>query len=404
MAAVGVLGACAEATAPPADSSDGGPSAASVDPRLVHAHTGFGLKLFRTVAAAAGDRNVFMSPASVAFALSMTLNGADGETRAAMARALETQGMDLETLNAANAAWRAALSDPDPKVELAIANSLWGRQGVPFREDFLQRVRDAYASQVATLDFDSPSASRTINDWVSRSTRGKIPEIVPAQIDPETILFLINAIYFKGSWSTPFDPKQTRDGTWHLPGGATVRHPMMNRTGSYRVLRGDGFQAVGLPYGGGRLAMYIFVPEAGSSLAALRARLDAGEWGRWMSGFREERIALTMPRYRLEYEVGLNDALKALGMGVAFDRARADFGAMLPAEYLRRNNAYISQVKHKTFVEVNELGTEAAGATSVEVGIVSAPPSLVVDRPFLVAIRDDRTGTLLFLGQIVDPR
>ena len=387
----------------PADPQDPTPDAA-VDERLVNAYTGFSLKLFRQVADGAGDANVFLSPTSVAFALSMTYNGAEAETRDAMARALDVQGMSLEAINTANRDWRAALSRPDPKVELTIANSLWGREGTPFRADFLQRTREFYGADVAALDFGDPSASRTINSWVSRSTNDRIREIVPPRIDPQTVMYLINAIYFKGSWTNPFDPRATRDLPWHLPGGATRMQPMMHRDGVYPVLDGDGFTAVGLPYGGGRVSMYIFLPDNGSSLAALRRRLDAEQWQGWMDDFREQRLLLTMPRFRLEYEVRLVEALKTLGMGVAFDPARANLGGMLPREYLARGNAYISDVKHKTFLEVTEWGTEAAGATSVEVGVTSVPPSLVIDRPFLAAIRDNRTGTVLFLGQIVDPK
>lgn len=390
----------------PTDSTPSGNPVAeiAVSERLVNGYTGFGLKLFRAVADDAGDENVFLSPSSVAFALGMTYNGADGATREAMARALGVQGMSLDEVNAASRDWRLALARPDTAVELTIANSLWGRQGTPFRDDFLQRTRTFFAAEVASLDFDDPSASRTINEWVSRSTGGRIRDIVPAQIDPQTILYLINAIHFKGLWSRPFDPRATRDGPWHLPDGSTVPHPMMHRDGAYRLFDGDGFTAVGLPYGSGRVAMYVFLPDEGSSLAELRGRLEAGEWEQWMDGFREGRVMLTLPRFRMEYEVQLVQALRALGMGIAFDPERADFGGMLPRDYLARNNAYISDVKHKTFLEVAEWGTEAAGATSVEVGVTSMPPSVVVDRPFLLAIRDDKTGTVLFLGQIVDPR
>jgi serpin B len=375
-----------------------------VDPRLVTAYTGFGLKLFHSVARDAPEENLFLAPTSVAFALAMTYNGAAGETRAAMQRVLQVEGLSLEEVNRANAAWRASLASPDPKVELSVANSLWARQGVPFRQDFLQRNQEFYGARAAALDFAAPTASRTINDWVREGTRGRITEIVPDRIDPRTVMYLINAIYFKGSWSDPFDPKLTRAAPFTLPGGGTRQVQMMSRDGSYRLLDGEGFRALALPYGSGRLAMYLFLPDEGASLADLYRRLTPAEWEGWMQGFREQRVLLSLPRFRLEYELALVETLKGLGMEVAFDPQRADFEGMLPREYLRANNAYISDVKHKTFVEVNELGTEAAGATSVEIGVVSLPPQFVVDRPFFVAIRDDRTGTVLFMGQIVDPR
>lgn len=380
------------------------PPRSEVDARLVQAYTGFGLRLFERLAAEKPRENVVLAPASVAFALAMTYHGAAGETQAAMARTLELGGMTSAEVAGANAAWRALLTSPDPKVELAIANSLWAREGVPFLSSFLQLNREHYGAEITTLDFSRPEAAQTINAWVSRATKGRIPEIVPRQIDPQTVMFLINAIYFNGTWTNPFDRKLTRDGDWRRPDGRVKRHPMMSRTGEYRVLDGDGFTAVNLPYGSGRLGLYLFLPDAGSDLKAFYARLRAEDWERWMGGFRQQRIMLSLPRFRVEFEQSLNEALKAMGMAVAFDAQRADLGGMLPREFLQANNAYITDVKHKTFMVVNEEGTEAAGATSVEIGIVSAPPAVVFDRPFFLALRDNQTGTLLFVGQIVDPQ
>jgi serine protease inhibitor len=390
--------ACGEATVP-----EPGPNLAAVDPRLVNAYTGFGLALFKEVVRQEGSTNVFLSPASVAFALSMTYHGAADETRAAMARTLEIAGMTPDEIARANQAWRASLANPDPQVQLAIANSVWAREGIPFKQEFLQLNRDFYHAEIAALDFSRPDASRTINEWVSGSTEGKIKEIVPAQIDPQTVMYLINAIYFKGTWTDRFDRASTREGDWHLPSGSVKRHPMMSRTGNYGVLRGEGFQAVSLPYGNGRMSMYIFLPDEGSSPARLYSQLTTARWEQWMQEFREARILLMLPRFTLEYETSLVEALDALGMGIAFDEQRANFESMLPREFLERQNAYINDVKHKTFVEVNEEGTEAAAATSVEVSVTSMPPSFIVDRPFLAAIRDNATGTLLFMGQITEP-
>lgn len=376
----------------------------AMDERMVSAYTDFGLRLFHQVRQAEGEANIFLSPTSVAFALSMAHNGAAGETQQAIARTLGVQSLTPQELNRSNAAWLASLGSVEPDVQLRVANSLWARQGVPFNDAFLESTRAHYRAEVSTLDFGDPGATGTINRWVASSTNDRIPEIVD-RIDPNEILFLINAVYFKGLWTHPFDRRMTRDGEFTTASGERIEHPMMTQTGQFRHLRGEGFQAAALPYGEeGRLSMYLFLPDQGRTLESFYAQLTPESWERWLGEFRETRLQLSIPRFRMEYALRMNEALQAMGMQVAFDPARADFGGMLPREFLQANNAYITRVQHKTFVEVNEEGTEAAAATSVGVGIVSMPPQFTADRPFFVAIRDDRTGTLLFLGQIMDPR
>ena len=379
-----------------------------ISPELVAANSRFGFKLFAELLKAEPGSNVFISPASVAIALAMTYNGASAATQEAMAQTLELQGMSLDEANQAYAALLQTLETADPKVQLAIANSLWARQDIQFNTDFLQRVKLFYDAEVTSLDFTSPSSVDTINGWVNENTNGKIPTILD-QISGDAILYLINAIYFKGTWIKAFDPKLTQDSMFNLLGGSQKQVPMMMRSDAFRYLRGDGFQAVSLPYGEkdgeGRFSMYVFLPDEGSSLDALLNGLTAERWNEWMAMFGPAEGDLAMPRYRLEYEVGLNDALKALGMAVAFDPQQADFSAMVD---LKPENVFISNVKHKTFVEVNEEGTEAAAVTSVEMGVTSAREepqrfSMIVDRPFFVAIRDDQSGEVLFMGAIVAP-
>lgn len=313
-------------------------------------YAAFGLDLFRRLAEARPDENVVVSPLSAGLALGMVANGATGPTRAGMERALAT-GMELDALNAANASLAAALRTAD--VELAVANSLWARQGVPFLPAFLERNRQFYQAEVATLDFDSPEAARRINDWASRSTNGRITEMVEPPLDGDLILYLMNAVYFKGRWADEFRPQATRPRTFHAPGG-DVQRPMMSRTGRYGWMQGDGFQAVRLPYRGDRFAMYVLLPDAGQPLAGLRGRLSADAWRGWMARFAPRDVMLTMPKYRLSLESRLGPTLAAMGMADAFSPARATFGAMLPAEYLARQNAFVGKAKQKVFIEVNE--------------------------------------------------
>jgi serpin B len=321
-----------------------------------------------------------------------------------MVRVLELHGMTLEEANRANLAWLQSLTEPGDGVALSLANSMWVREGVPVLEGFLARIQEYYQAEVAHLDFAAPEAADTINSWVDQQTRGRIEDIVEPPIDADTLLFLINAVYFKGQWQAPFDPERTRDGQFTRPDGTTRTVPMMSREGTFEVWMGDGPQAVRLPYGEeGRFAMYVFLPAEGSNLVDLLQQVDADTWNDWTSGIIASRVRLQMPRFTLEYEVSLNETLKAMGMEVAFDPDRADFTEMVPREWMEPENVYIKDVKHKTLLEVNEEGTEAAAATKVDMGILSLPPSFTVDRPFLVAIQDDETGIVLFAGAVVDP-
>ena len=379
-----------------------------ISPALVDANNRFGLKLFANLRDADAAGNVFISPASVAIALAMTYNGAGGETQQAMARALELSGLSLDEVNQSYAALLQTLATADPKVTLSIANSLWSRQDVAFKQDFLARVRLFYQAEVSALDFSDPATVDAINAWVNEKTNRKIPRILD-RISDDAILFLINAIYFKGAWVKAFDPQLTREQPFILSDGSQKQVPMMSRSGEFRYLRGEDFQAVSLPFGApdteSRFSMLVFLPDPSSSLDALTGRLTAEQWAMWMAQFGLAEGFLAMPRYTLEYEAGLNGALNALGMGVAFDPQQADFGPMVD---LRPENVFISSVMHKTFIEVNEEGAEAAAVTSVEMGVTSAREeperfTMIVERPFLVAIRDDQSGAVLFIGAIVAP-
>lgn len=369
---------------------------------IVAANTRFAFKLYREIAEHDSGNNVFISPASIALALAMTYNGAAGETRRAMASVLELEGLSLEDVNRANAELVDTLAGLDPKVRLAIANSLWARQGVTFDSDFLRRNKTSYHAEIETLDFGNPRAPDTINAWVRKHTEGKIEKILDG-IDEGAVLFLINAIYFKGNWSKQFDKRLTRKNDFTLPDGRRVQLSMMSQNGKYQYYEEKDFQAVSLPYGNGRLSMYIFLPAERSSLATFQRSLDSKRWTAWMSRFEELQGSIALPRFKLEYSATLNEPLKALGMAPAFDAKRADFSAMCPDTQVK-----IDEVKHKTFVEVNEEGTEAAAVTSVGITLTAFIPertfNMVVDRPFFCAIRDNQSGTVLFMGAILDPR
>lgn len=392
--ATGLL--CGGCVAQPAASQP----ADSVDSRLVEANTKFAFDLFREILDEKPSQNIFVSPASVSMALAMTYNGAGGETRQAMAKTLGLEGLDLAEVNQANADLKSILENPDPGVKLTTANSLWTRKGFAFRPEFLQRNKDYYGAEVKELDFSSPGAPEAINSWVKKQTDGKIDQIVK-NINQDSVLFLINAIYFKGGWTKKFEREKTREGIFNLPDGSQKKHPMMSQSGRYMYYKGNSFQAVRLPYGRERVSMYVFLPDEGSGNEKFINSLNAVNWEEWLSRFRETQGRIVMPRFKYEDNLLLNDALKALGMGIIFDSQRADFSNMLPAP----PNLFVDYVRHKTFIEVNEEGTEAAAATAVGVKASGHQESfnMVVDRPFFFAIRDDKTGIVLFMGYVTEP-
>lgn len=366
----------------------------------VSANTRFGFKLFAEIIEKDTGKNVFISPSSIAVALAMTYNGAKGETRQAMADALELKGMSLQEVNEANAILLAALKGPpDPKVELAIANSLWARKDLAFQSEFLRRNRVFYGAEVANLDFIDPSTLSTINSWVKDKTNGKIDDLVKlGDLDALTALILINAIYFKGIWKEQFDREKTKEGTFALLDGRRKQLPMMSRMGWYDYCECDDFQAISLPYGKGKISMYIFLPSKAIPLRDFQRSLNPNNWQKWLSWFHWAEGTIVLPRFKVEYEVELSDALKALGMGMAFGPG-ANF------EGICADPLWISVVRHKTHMEVNEEGTEAAAATAEGMALGGVPErfTMVVDRPFFCAIRDNETGEVLFIGSVVEP-
>ena len=362
---------------------------------VASANTTFGFKLLADLQKRQPDTNIMISPLSISIALTMTYNGAAGETQRAMANVLEIESLGINTVNRSNAALRNSLENTDPEVEIAIANSIWSRQGVEFNPSFLNRNREFFEAEIGSLNFNDPQAPEVINGWVETNTNGKIKQIVQ-RIDPGTLIFLINAIYFKGSWQKEFDKSATRDGIFYLSNGNEKRVQMMYRKGAYPHFRGDNFEAARLPYGDGKVSMYVFLSNRDSNLNDFIEQLSAQNWFSWMSQFQEttDDSEMILPRFELEYEVKLNDTLTALGMGIAFGMG-ADFSGM-------GTQLFISEVRHKTIIEVNEEGTEAAAVTAV-VGVKSLPPAFRVDRPFFFAIHDDRTQTILFMGIVTEP-
>jgi serpin B len=277
---------------------------------------------------------------------------------------------------------------------MEIANSMWGDRSFAVEPAFIDAGKTFFDAEVATLDFASPDALTTINDWVSKKTNKRIPTLLD-EISPGEVLFLINAIYFKGRWRDAFERNDTKSGPFYTAAGATRTAQLMSQTDSLRYQETAEYQAVELLYGNGAFAMTVLLPLPGHTPAELLGSMTAETWSELSGRFHGQEMHLTLPRFRLEYSRKLAEDLTALGMGIAFDRSRADFYRIANVWPER---LYITRVDQKTFVDVNEEGTEAAAATAVGMGPTSAPPSMVVDRPFVFAIRERLSGTVVFLG------
>jgi serine protease inhibitor len=361
----------------------------------------FSLDLFQRMEAQDAGQNVFVSPLSVWLALGMTYNGASGDTAQGMAKALHAEGIPIGDLNAANAGLMGVLTAADPKVQIAIANSIWMRQNVAkeFNEAFLDTDRQYYAAQIEALDFGDAGAADKMNAWVEQNTNGNIKNLVEPPIDPATVMFLINAVHFKAPWKIAFDEKSTRDGAFTAAGGTDVQAKFLFSEEGNFGFADRTVTAARIPYASGRLEMVALMPGQGS-LADFVGRLSPETLQTYIDKCRETQMSLLFPKFKVEYKAKLNDALIAMGMEKAF--TTADFSNM--SESMGKQ-LVISEVKHKSFIEVNEEGTEASAATSVEMRLtaVMETSNLEFTKPFVYLIRDSMTGAILFIGTMEDP-
>jgi serpin B len=367
--------------------------------KLTTANNDFGFRIFSQLTGNDPHDNIFISAPSITIALDMVYNGAAGATKNAMAKTLGIQDMQLDQLNQGNKSLNNQLKKTDPKVILNISNSLWGKSGITFKSDFLDRNKKFYDAEISTLNFEDPTSVNTINNWVNDKTNGKITKIVE-ELDPSMILMLVNAIYFKGKWTLEFDKKETHEAPFYLLDSTKKTVQMMTQSDRYLYLENDSLQAIRLPYGEGKMSMYIFLPKSAYGLKNFLSNLNEQNWNAMLDNFNFKKGDISLPRFKLEYSVTLNEALNKLGLSNFF--ADADFSEISTVP------AFISGVIHKTFVEVNEEGTEAAAVTSVMVATATPdeiePFSMIVDHPFFYAIHDDETGSILFMGAVIEPK
>lgn len=367
---------------------------------LVEANTAFAFDLYPELLSNETATNTFISPLSISMAFMMAYNGAQDETAREMANVLRISDIPLDDLNYANAVLLSHLAYADEDVISEIANSVWARKNFPIKEDFIERIQTSYLAEAATRDFNDPETVDEINDWISERTYEKITEVLEPPIDPLTVMFLINAIYFNGTWTEEFDVDETTDRLFHKADGSTAPVPTMRRHDDMEYLSGDGFQAVRLPYGDGRFAGYVFLPDEDSSLDEFHAALTPENWAHWIRSFRSMEGTLYLPRFEFRYETPLNGPLTRLGMIDAFSELDADFSKITDEPL------FISDARHLSYVRLDEEGTEAAAVTIIEFRTTSIMhPTFMMDvnRPFFFAIADSESGSILFMGSVYDP-
>jgi len=389
------------AIAPPGQTPD------QTNPKWREITPPFGFEVLQQLAEASPDSNIVISPLSIELALSMTTNGAAHETLAGMRKALLQTGIPQELVNAH---FNALTDDYEgrEKVQLNLANSIWIREGFPVAPTFLSTNEQFYQATIRELDFGAADALDQINGWVSEKTQAKIPTILD-KIDADAVMFLINAIYFQGNWLYPFDTTFTTTHPFTLSSGEVIDRLYMIQEQRLRYLEEPDVLAVSLPFKDSTLGMSIFVPNEGVSLSSWINSLNIEQWQTWNEqlayspapvGLRPPLIKVSIPLFELTYEKNLNDALTDRGMEAAFSPQQADFSRMTEVQ------VYIDEVKHKTYLKVNEFGAEAAAVTSVGIVETSVPlveKEIAINGPFMVVLHDYEKGTLLFAGLVFDP-
>ncbi|UCG27704.1 MAG: serpin family protein [Bacteroidales bacterium] len=368
---------------------------------LIEADNAFGLELFREIVKDEdGPSNIMVSPLSVSLALAMTYNGSDGTTKEAMEETLHLRGLSVEEINSSYKYLIEALISLDPKVKLDIANSIWYRNDFPVEQDFLDINKEYFSAEVNPLDFTNPASVDIINDWVANNTNEKITKIIEL-INPLDIMYLINAIYFKGTWTYQFEEENTTELPFYPQEGVSIEVPFMVMEADVLFFSNDMIEAIELTYGRGDYSMIIILPQNEETTSGLIDQFSPENLETWINGFYlREGLTVQLPKFRFEYEKTLNEILSSMGMAVAFSEWEADFSKINPDVQL-----YISSVKHKTYIDVNEEGTEAAAVTSVTVGATSVGPSNIfsANRPFFFLIRESQSGSIIFSGKVGIP-
>lgn len=369
-----------------------------ISPQIAARTTDFAFDFFKKVQATQpATENVFVSPLSLHMALGMLLNGAEGETAQQISKALKTEGVSQADLNEAYQALLEGLPKADPNVQLGLANSVWYRNDFKVENDFLNVLKKSFKAEVSGLDFTDPGSKDKINKWASEQTNGKIKKVID-EIKPNDMLFLLNALYFKGDWKVEFDPKNTSDYPFRLADSGEKTVKMMRVKDKFKVAQQSDYAAVQLPYASGRFNFTLLIPSEQSSVEKVINGLSTTAWNDLQGALREQQVSVGLPRFTLDYDIKLNNILKTMGMSQAFTDA-AQLGKINPTADL-----LVSFVKQNTYLGIDEKGTEAAAVTSIGVTTTSiGPDPYVCDRPFVLLISENTSKTILFMGRIMNP-
>ncbi len=366
---------------------------------VVEAGNAFAFDIFREFLNGAGEsQNVIMSPLSISSALSMALNGANGDTRDAMLTALRLKGLTPETINDSYKNLTEAILSVDSRVLIKIANSVWTEEDFAVKQAFIDILTNYYSAEDVSFDIHDPATPGLVNKWIEDHTNGLIKNMID-RLDSNTVMLLINAIYFKGKWKSQFDASKTVDMPFYRS-SAVVNVPTMKQESDFSVYKGNGFTIAEFPYGQGNFAMDVILPDSQQGLNDLLPSFTAADFYDWTSRLDSQKVNLSFPRFKFGYKQDLIDILTNMGMGIAFDPDNADFSNINDQYQL-----YINKALHQAFIETNEEGTEAAAATIIGIGVTSVPVimELKLDHPFLFVIRETSTNAILFMGRVSDP-
>lgn len=375
----------------------------SSEAKMVKSDQQFAFEFFANVfneEAADKDDNFMVSPLSLSMALAMTWNGADAETKQAMQKVLRLDGYSDEEVNEYYKKLREALLKTDPSTKLAIANSIWTNKNVVIDSDFIKVNQDYFNSVVKSVDFADSKTVNELNQWAAENTNNLIDHVID-ETDPMALMYLMNAIYFKGVWTSEFDAKNTTKKPFFYMNGKSKNVDMMHQKTDFNYTENQLLQMVELPYGNQAFSMLVLLPKEGKMLADIISDLQKGDsWTALASGLRKSEVDLYLPKFKTEYSKRLNDALINMGMGIAFDPSRADFSRMSD------HDAFISFVDQFTYISTDEVGTEAAAVTVVGIELTSYQPPRTVtfnaNRPFIYIIQENSTGSILFMGAVKD--
>lgn len=370
--------------------------------KMVKSSSNFGIDLINVIAEKEDDdKNWMISPYSITLALAMTYNGADKETKIAMANTIKISGLEDDLINENYKSLSEKLINVDKTVNVGIANSIWYKNGFNVIPNFINVNKNYYNAEVRGLDFSNASSKNIINNWVANNTNNKIEKIIN-NIDANTVMFLINAIYYKGVWKYKFDSKLNKNMMFVCKSGEKKSIGMMNAQFNLRQYSNNDIIMLEMPYGRGNWVMDLIMPITDKSIDEVMANISADNWNKWVNGLSQpQKVNVFLPPFKFEYETELKEYLSTLGMGIAFNEGEANF-----TRINKGGELFISKVKHKTFIEVNEEGTEAAAATVVVLDYTSVGNNgnvVIFDRPFMFVIREVSTNTMLFVGKIAKP-